>query len=172
MWESIKDAIGNLAGLLTFLGGILGGILLAQHSAWLQRRNWQLQEALRAYSSAFVQFGGLWPLYQQYVAHAKDPESQSLIKEIHEGTDRFDQALNQCRMLERSRELCQQIDEILELVRVLHHKAMFFAATEMDPTTTLQAQSLITTNITNLMDRLDNLRKSVARCHFRSRSKR
>jgi hypothetical protein len=54
MWESIKDAIGNLAGLLTFLGGILGGILLAQHTAKLQRRNWQIQELMKTYAELFT----------------------------------------------------------------------------------------------------------------------
>ena len=159
MWELMIAAVG-----------VLGGLLLGKHSALLQRRNWQLQEAMRAYSRMFVEFERFWPLYQRYVAHPKDPGSQSLMREIREGTGQgFDQALKQCWMLERSQELRREIDQITKLEQTLYVKVSFWATLEQDEATRAQGKKY-TNDIIQLMNKLDNLRKGVAQFYFHPRS--
>jgi hypothetical protein len=125
MWELMIAAVG-----------VLGGILLGQHSAWLQRRNWQRQEAMKAYADLFTVGDealricttiAMWQdnldsqLGESSLAEAarsdpavqkEDDKIQSMRRDFSRSEDqRFRHLLTQCWMLERKPETRNQLKE-------------------------------------------------------------
>jgi hypothetical protein len=127
--------------ILPVLIALFVGILLAQHSAWLQRRNWHLQEAMKAYVELFGTGNEALRVCNTVWIHASNLDayindairsssaplrdmfaSQDLVerrKHLAEMQDRFYQTqdpvlgrcLGLCWMLERKTNLRRSIEE-------------------------------------------------------------
>ena len=124
-------------GILGGIIGFIGGVVVAHVSALLQRKNWQLQEAMKAYAQLFTQGNDAlrkWNtlhLFLDNLNHAVDPQTITkaaksdaalgmehdrllrLRDDLERDEDRtFRHLLNQCWMLERNPELQEAIESL------------------------------------------------------------